>query len=429
MPDTTYSIDKLIQINSEGIQVADYREIVSALIQDYRNIYGSDIDVDPRTGDGRFIYSVATVINSGLNVISQLYNNLNPSVASGNFLDILCSLTNVTRRAASKSIAKVNITNTDSKEDIIIKGKDVKINLNLIDDSGNIWECIDSRSDLKVSANTTISLIYECTEAGKITTSSLRWEELNNTNLKVSLNTISLGSNVESDSSLRLRRETSSNNGLTVLGSLEGALMGISGIKDAYIQSYAANKDETSVVLFNGVPYPMSPHSVAILLRYDSVNKPSSAAIAEVIKNYLTPGITSYQRTMDSASGAKSETIINYSLGTSNSYHWAVCAPVHPTITINIFPLANFAGQSTLNVIAEQIVSYLNNLKISQTYSYSKLQNIAQTADPRSSNLPTYVIQSVSLPANANAGTYFDYSSYEVSELQSNNTFKITYKE
>ena len=132
---------------------------------------------------------------------------------------------------------------------------------------------------------------------------------------------------------------------------------------------------------------------------------------------------------MDSASGVKNETIINYSLGTSNSYHWAVCAPVHPTITINIFPLANFAGQSTLNVIADQIVSYLNNLKISQTYSYSKLQNIAQTADPRSSNLPTYVIQSVSLPANANQGTYFDYSSYEVSELQSNNTFKITYKE
>lgn len=428
MPDTTYSIDKLIQINSEGIQVADYREIVSALIQDYRNIYGSDIDVDPRTGDGRFIYSVATVINSGLNVISQLYNNLNPNIASGNFLDILCSLTNVTRRAASKSIAKVNITNTGSK-DITITGKDVKENLNLIDDSGNIWECIDSRGDLKFPVNTTIDLIYECTEAGKITTSNLRWQIINYPDLTVSLNTISLGSNVESDSSLRLRRETSSNNGLTVLGSLEGALMGVSGIKDAYVQSYAANKDETSVVLFNGVPYPMSPHSVAILLRYDSVNKPSSAAIAEVIRNYLTPGITSYQRTMSQADGVKSETIVDYSLGVSNSYHWAVCAPVHPTITVNIFPLANFAGQSTLNAIAGQLVSYLNNLKISQTYSYSKLQNIAQNADPRSSNSPTYAIQSVSLPNNANAGTYFDYSSYEVSELQSNNTFKITYKE
>ena len=112
---TNLTIDNFIQLSSNGIDVMDYTDIVKTIFNKYKEIYGAQIELDPRSGDGRFIYAIATIINSGCQVISQLYKNMNPSTATGNFLDILSSITNVHREFATYSQAKLKImNNTDS---------------------------------------------------------------------------------------------------------------------------------------------------------------------------------------------------------------------------------------------------------------------------------------------------------------------------
>src|SRR5690554_2816667 len=91
----------LISYGKNGIVVADYNKIREVLVNRFKAIYGSDIDLSSTSADGQWIEEQALFINNMLQMIKQMYSNLDPREATGEFLDIIASYTNVTRRRAT----------------------------------------------------------------------------------------------------------------------------------------------------------------------------------------------------------------------------------------------------------------------------------------------------------------------------------------
>lgn len=439
----TKDISDIITLNNNGLNTLDYAEIVQVLLERYRKIYGYDIELDPRSADGRFIYDVATIINTGVDIIKGLYNNLNPNIAQGNFLDILSSLTNIQRLSATYSYAKVKITNntninityaipstTDENRGKVTYNYD---DLNLIDDSGNEWYVDTTYKNITINKNSSITLKYRCSVSGKITTSSLNWEVASandlTSNCVVSIDTLAIGDNEESDEELRTRRASVTNNGLTILGSLKGNLLDIDGIKDAYIQSYAQNTGEEETIYINNEEIKMVNHSVCILLRYNEVNEPDETEIGETIINYLTSGVNTMY--LDNDARRNYNKYRNESgLYLLQQIYWYKCEAVHPTITIAIALGNNYGGSETDNLIASAITDYLDNLKINQKYTSADLLNVVQGSDPKYQNATTFFARSVSVGTTEqeNKGTYFEYGNkYRVEHKQNSlNEYIIT---
>lgn len=402
------NINDLIKVTSNGIQKLDYAEIVQVVLNEYKKIYGADIDLDPRSVDGRFVYAVCEVINSGCEVISQLYSNLNPATATGVFLDILCSLTNVTRRSATASCVKTKLVNNGSS-DITIPANSSA--WNMIDDAGNEWTVRNSSSsDLTIKAGDSISLVYEASVLGRTLTSALKFEVLDarTSNISVSIESLSVGRQEENDSDLRYRRANDSGYGISVLEGMQGNLRKVIGVTDTYVFSYSGDPSESSNLYINNVETTIPAHSIAVLLRYDSVNEPNRQQVAEAIRAYLTPGIQT-----------NGDTSYNFYTGVNDSgetVRWFITKPVNPTIKITINPLSNFAGISTARSVAMALTDYLNNLSISEKYQLSNIVSAIQGADPLYMSRNTFIFSSVSgLGLDGtdypNRGCYFDYGS------------------
>lgn len=407
-------IDNFIQLTSQGISIMDYADIVQTLLNRYKEIYGQEIDIDPRTGDGRFIYDVATIINNACLVVSQLYNNLNPSTATGYFLDILSSITNVEREAPTFSQAVVVINNpTDT--DVTITDFNT---LNMKDDSGNTWTTSieKERTSITIQKASSIKLIYSAPTTGKTVTSSLTFlvSDSNTSKLTTSIYSFNIGQERESDSSLRYRRSSDSTFGLTVLEGLQGKLKRLEGIDDCYIYNYAGNTDETPYCYVNNTKNEMKNHSISILLRYNKVNTPIKTSIKEIIHDNITPGV--------STNGTTSYTEVNQTNHLINSVNWYICEKQNPRITIRLDNLYNFAGKTTADKISAAVVDYLNNLKINQIYSISTLATVVNGADPKYMSRSTYTFSSITGLFNGtdllNKGCYFDYGSREGIDYQ-----------
>lgn len=403
------TLEDLIKLNEGGLTCMDYADIVQLLSQRYRLIYGYDIDLDPRSADGRFVYDVATIINSGIRVIRQIYNNLDPSTASGSALDMICSLTNVYRREATKSEALIKITNNDKDEKTINLVKDGL----LIDESGNNWSTKnDSLTNVKIKTGDTFETIYECNLKGPYTTSSFKWATYNNnnSNLNLAVGSIDIGNEEETDSALRSRRKGSSNNGVTIKESIKGAVEEVDGVKKCYVQSYSGNSKDTSEVAFNGKTYNMTAHTEIVLIAQSSLNPPDDSKLFEVIDLYSTLGIGSYQASINADAEAVdyckefTKSISTAAGDKSYSQYWYVCKPVNPTITLTVLDISQNITKSTLKEISQNLVSYMDSLDINQGYN----QGLLIAAVSKNSN-KSYIVSKIDLTENANKGTYFEY--------------------
>ena len=401
-------INDLIKVTSNGIQKLDYADIVNAVFDEYKKIYGKDIDLDPRTADARFVYAVCEIINSGCEVIAQLYNNLNPSTATGVFLDILCSLTNVTRRSATASMAKVKMVNKGTS-DVTLAGN--SRSWNLIDDAGNEWTILNATgSNITIKAGATVYLNYQSSELGRIVTSSFTFEtvETSTSKIALSIEAFSVGREEESDADLRYRRASDSGYGVSVLEGMQANLRKLTGVTDTFIYSYSGDASESAKLYVNNTLTTIPAHSIAVLLRYDNVNEPNKQQVAETIRSYITPGIQT-----------NGDTTFNFHTGVTESgetIRWYITKAVHPTIKITITPLSNFAGISTARTVAQSLVNYLNNLPISNKYQLSSIVSAIQNADPLYMSRSTFVFSSVTglgLDGTAypNRGCHFDYGS------------------
>lgn len=420
----SFSYNELGKINSNGIVTAVFPQIRDAVITEMKNIYGNDIDLSAASADNQYINMEALILNNIYRLIDNLYMQVDPFTATGRYLDILCSLTNVHRKAATASTAKlyVNVSQTPSQQPSYIE---------LHDRFDNIWRW-NNTTDLlgnvttEFSANTPIVLEFTCVTKGEIAAerastqvtspSEINWnatnfETINGTiyhvdyagpdtvYFKVYQNWDAVpGRNEETDQELKSRRYSFiGQNSITTISGLEAALSNYPGIDDVYIinnvtgssqdadevigASTSTTKDNTTI----------ANHDIYIVLRYNDNYPIESTDIAELIYNALTPGVntTAYiaAGSGEVDSGTDEHEDLNVSAGVVTTVRWKKCLPMNPAVTIKFVTQLGFIGNSggdysdLENAMIDAALNYFNNIKLNESILISDLQNVILSAD------------------------------------------------
>ena len=420
----------LIQFSKDGIRIATYAELRSAVTARFKDIYGSDIDLSTSSADGIYVETYCLIINNILQSFQQMYSELDPRTANGVFLEILSSFSNISRKAATYSRASIVVTNNDT----VAKAYHSIV---FSDQNGNEWIWTSSVSSqtqegytVTFEPNVAQTLVVVCSTSGPVRADA-GWinQTVEAINFSVSQTAnAAIGSYAETDAQLRARRNDSlAAASSTVLEGLVGSLISVTGIDDAMIYNNDTDLDKTAK---DGTT--VSPHAVYILLRQKSEVDVSDQTIGTIIYNKMTPGI--HTTTTNGTNGVAHT--YNYDTGTTfiQTVNWKKCTAVHPLITIVITPQTYFASanNSTATKICTSILNYANKLKLANNLTKFNIQAQVTYADPLFRGLPTYSVNSITITgANSdgdfiNQDTYFDYDIATMTVTDNSSTITIT---
>lgn len=413
-------VSEFIKITSAGVSVVNFSQIRNTLVNRYKQIYGSDIDLSTGSADGIFISDLALIINNILQSVKTIYSNLDVNTASGVYLDALCRLSNVTRKRATRSNASIKIRNVGSVQYILEK------NTPFVDKNGTEW--IYTGDNLTLSANQIAYTVIqvECSLAGEIEAPvGSIYQTVDVTTLDVVQDMpANVGSNAESDSKLRARRTQSSGAaGVTVLESMVGALLNINGIDDVKIYN---NNTSSTVSDQTQDGTSLAAHSIYVILRQQAGVNIADSMIGSTIYEKLTPGVHTNQSAV--TSDRKSYTYTPEILGSKITYfnqvvNWRKATPSHEPISI-IIKRNQFFSTEEFTSIASSIMKYLNELPIGYQLTQQDVILQAIYADPLFRGIATYQVISVDISDVDNSDTYFNYTTYSTS--QNDDTFLIT---
>lgn len=422
---TSYEIDwsNFLQFNGNGVVVATYAEIYKALVKKFQDIWGSDIDLSSASADGVFVNTYALIINNILLSFKKFYESLNVNTATGAALDVLCNLTNVTRKPATASTCPVVLTLDNSETENYITNE-----IDLVDINGNIWIARNIEGFV-LEPGVPQTIVFTCSQLGPIEAPKGTIDRLINNDVVINIEQsqdANKGFNVESDSSLRKRRtQTLGSRGTTVLESLSSSLLSLTGIRDVKIYNNDTGneitaKDGTKIVA----------HNVYIIVRRESNITISDATIGTIIYEKMTPGISTTKSQDQLQFGNSHEyQYVQRILGQridsdiKQIVYWKEATPTNNEIKIVITPNVYFASydNSTAKKIAQKVINYMNNKLIGENIESRDLWNIVQYADPKFRGSKTYDINNITIGGSdiyTNPDTYYGYTKadYEVSD-------------
>lgn len=421
---STTDIKDFVRFDASGVNVANFTEIRSEIIKRYKEAYGSDIDLSTSSADGVFVNNLSLIMNNILQTMLTLYSNLDVENASGKYLDTLCNLSNIIRKEATPSSVSLQITNV---------GSDTLTNidrLTFIDKSGVAW-IYTTENPLSIARNETKEISAICEQPGP-TEAPVGFIAgmLQNYPLQITQKENAIvGRDAETDDELRARRSKSlGGSSLTILESLIGSLMTISGINDVHIYNNNENKTKTAK---DGTV--IDSHSVYCILRLDGTVNVSDETIGNIIHSKLTPGVrtTPLNETVGNTGKAKSYTFVEKSYNTaiaeSNQLiYWKEAVPIAPKIEIKISTYDFFTADE-INTIGNRVISYLNKLPLSENLDKNKILIEAVQADPKFKGNLTYYVNSVTIDTStyeSNPDTYYHYT--DISSTNVGNTYTIT---
>lgn len=431
------SIQDLIKVTSAGVDVADFVEIRSAIIDRYKAVYGQDIDVSTNNSDGIFINDLALIMNNILQAMKNMYANLDVNTATGTYLENICRLSNVSRKQATSSIATLLLTNLSSSPISIVKSSQSD-GIVFIDQAGEEW--LYDGQTLSIGPNETASIFVKSSQTGQISAPA-GWinQALGSPYITVRQESDAiLGELEESDQRLRARRAQSVGAaGSTVVESLIGELLSLSSVRDVKVynnwQNIATNVSGSKVVTKDG--QVIDPHSVYIILRRSGVKNltndeysDSDAKIANIIYQKLTPGINALFSTPNGVSiaGVRSVNIDAGIAGQTQTIKWknALFSTQDVLLTLQVYK--SYDANEVAQIVAKSLVNYLNNLPLSTTVSKNELISEVLSADPRFGNRSTFILSSVVIPTTGGEGGFVDIGYLSSNDEYFNYTFEVS---
>lgn len=241
-------------IDDTGLNIEPLNELVTRLEDSFKDIYGSDINVEANSPDGQMINIFAQAIEDVKEVIKDVYNSFAISTATGRSLDTRVALNGLARAGATNTITPVSVT---VDQNVTLQGLDsVGGNpFTVQDDTENNFQLQD---EIALTPGTH-SLNFQAEEDG---------------NIEVTLNTIQtivtlqagvvsvdnpdspivVGVDEETDQQLRARQQRSvALPSQGYLDGLDGALLAVKDVFDSKVY-----ENDTPVTDVNGIP----PHSI-----------------------------------------------------------------------------------------------------------------------------------------------------------------------
>ena len=99
-------------ISGNGVQIPTYAERLEALVSAYRNIFGSDINLEVSSPDYQLLSVFARALDDLTQIILVDFASRNPQYASGVGLDLLLPLHGLVRGGATYSTVPLTLTGT-----------------------------------------------------------------------------------------------------------------------------------------------------------------------------------------------------------------------------------------------------------------------------------------------------------------------------
>lgn len=266
-------------INLSGVVVADTEDTKTEVQNEYKQVFGDDLDLSDETPQGALIAS-ETIARNGVAVNNaNLANQINPNYAGGIFLDAIMALSAAItggRQEAQSSTFSVPVDLTGVPGTIIPEGS-IALSVN-----GDEFE---SLGEVTLSGGGTASVGFQSVEKGAIScgigdlnslgpNAPLGWETVNNTVAAT------LGRSEETDPALRLRRRDAlAEQGISVAEAITSAISALDGTtKPAYLENV-----ESTPEVIEGIN--LVPHSI-----YVCVSGGLDSEIASALLENKTPG-------------------------------------------------------------------------------------------------------------------------------------------
>lgn len=334
--------ENLISFNNGTLQLASFVQIRNALIKRMKEIYGEDIDVSPASADGQYVNSIALLFNNIFQTIRRANDSLDPAVATGQYLDTICSFNNIFRKEPTASTVSLYLRNDTGASQSVSR-------LSFFDENGIIWQWYNGGETITIPVPTAEHPYFilsgiECEQVGAISAPGANafyqvsgldpvtgqpiyvdtgsdnpmtqsWDSvllygdsgINGTITQCielpgihvwQYENATVGQDEETDESLRSRRYQSlGNTSVTVLESLKGSLSSIEGVKDVYIFNNPVTGDGTTILAspqFEPIAdgSSLKGHSIYIAIRLLPGADLDDDTIGKTIYSKLTPGIS-----------------------------------------------------------------------------------------------------------------------------------------
>ena len=268
-----------VSFGAAGFSAPSTTQVLTGVIADLQAAFGGVLNLSITntnslaTPQGQWATSWSASITNSNNSFLLLSQQTDPSYAMGQWQDAIGNIYFITRKPAQPTSLQVSCNGANGTP---IPSFPVAATVQ--DTAGNIYQCVQAGT---IPASGSIVLSFACTVAGPITVPQtiVPFQTIPGFDSATVISGVQ-GINVESRSEFETRRQDSvAGNSLGAIGSIIGAVAGLSGV----IDYYGFNNNTANPVTFNGV-------TVAAYSIYICVAGGVPSAIAQAIFSKKGPG-------------------------------------------------------------------------------------------------------------------------------------------
>lgn len=258
-------------ITSRGVIVPDTSTVLSDVENEFKAIFGNDLDVAPETVQGRLIEMIARNRVFSIQTAAAVSNMLNLQTANGFVLDDLGSLFLLSRQSATRTRVAVVLGG--------VAGTIVPAGTRLQTTDGYVFE---NTADYTIGSS--IPATFEAQETGEIPcpadTLTIILDAVNGLETATNPSAGSLGTTLESDAEFRTRIKNSLNvNSIAIISAIKANLEALPGV----VGTYLYDNYSTTEVSVDDITVPA--HSILAV-----VDGGDEDQIAQVLYNKKTIG-------------------------------------------------------------------------------------------------------------------------------------------
>ena len=338
-------------IDEYGVHIPSYPEVLEALKEEFRRIYGQDVYLEPDSQEGALCAVFAVRLYDCYTLAASVYNAYSPATAQGVGLSSVIKTNGIRREKAGHSQVDLRIV---GQTGTVIK------NGVATDDAGQRWllpelVAIPLRGEITVSA--TAENVGELRagpgEIKNIATPTRGWQAV------INPEAARAGAAVETDARVRQRQKISTAlPSLSILDGTRGAVASLPGV----LRSRGYEND-TDMPDAYGIP----PHSICFV-----VEGGEARAIGETLALKKGPGCGTYGDVcVDTRDQYGSPaTICFFRPGIDDT-----------GVSIRIQPLDGYLA-ATGQTARQNVADYINSLPIGESILLSKLYTPINAAEP-----------------------------------------------
>jgi uncharacterized phage protein gp47/JayE len=363
-------------IDSSGMNVPAYQDILDELVFQAKTIYGQDIYLGNDSADYQFLSTISLKMFDVLQAAQLAFNNRGPSTAIGSGLDVIVKFNGLKRKIASYSTCQVLLTGVAGT--VINNGVAQDIN-------GYKW---DLPPTVTIGIGGTTTATATCETVGAITalpndintilSPTSGWTLVNN------LVPATAGQSIETDSQLRTRQSISTELPSETL--IEGTIAILSALDG--VSRLKVYENATGTTDSNGLP----PHSISCV-----VEGSTDALVAQAIYDNKSPGCLTWGGQTESPLPFGSTTVNIPAVPGTTALDISFYRPTYVAIdvAISVHPLEGYTAAVGIEAAAA-ITTYLNSLQIGESLTVSGVYGAALSVMANLS-MPTFSIRSVTV--------------------------------